>query len=52
MQGRQISLKVHKQINIGKVGALVIHAMVDLNSVRTALWGVLCCMIWPMLVLY
>ena len=48
-QGRQINLKVFKQINIGQVVALVIHAMVDLHFDRMASWEVLCFMIWPML---
>ena len=47
-----LSLKVGKEMDIDGVVALVIHAMVDLNFVKTASWKVLCFIIWPMLFNY
>ncbi len=49
VQGRQISLKVHEEMNIGGVVAMVIHPIVGLNFVRTAPWEAMFCIIWPML---
>jgi hypothetical protein len=48
----QISLKVHGDMDIGRVVAPVILAMLGLNFVRTAPWEAMFCKIWPMLFLY
>ncbi len=48
----QISLKVHGDMDIGGVVALVILAMLGLNFVRTAPWVAMFCKIWPMLCSY
>ena len=42
-----IRLKVGKEMDIGRVVAPVIHAMVDLNFVRMASWEVLCSLSGP-----
>ncbi len=46
-----ISLKVHGDMNIGGVVALVIVTMVGLNFVRKASWEAMFCIIWPMVFL-
>ncbi len=48
-QGRQISLKMHEEMYIGRIVATVIHTIFGLNFVRTSPWEAMFCIIWPML---
>jgi hypothetical protein len=47
-----MSLKVHRDMDIGGVVALVILTMVGLNFIRTTPWEAMFCLIWPMLFVY